>query len=36
VGEPWQPRRARFEGEIAGRTVAVVFNGGTWYRSFED
>jgi CubicO group peptidase (beta-lactamase class C family) len=36
VGEPWQPRRARFQGEIAGRTVAVVFNGGTWYRSFED
>jgi CubicO group peptidase (beta-lactamase class C family) len=35
VGEPWQPRRARFEGRIEGRTVAVVFNGGTWYRSFE-
>jgi len=35
VGESWQPRRVRFEGEIEGRTVAVVFNGGTWYRSFE-
>lgn len=35
VGEPWHPRRVRFEGEIEGRAVAVVFNGGTWYRSFE-
>ncbi|MFN8234196.1 MAG: serine hydrolase domain-containing protein, partial [Actinomycetota bacterium] len=35
VGEPWQPRRVRFRGEIEGRAVAIVFNGGTWYRSFE-
>jgi hypothetical protein len=35
VGELWHPRRVRFEGEIEGRAVAVVFNGGTWYRSFE-
>ncbi len=35
VGEAWHPRRVRFEGEIEGRTVAVVFNGGSWYRSFE-
>jgi CubicO group peptidase (beta-lactamase class C family) len=35
AGEPWHPRRVRFEGEIEGRAVAVVFNGGTWYRSFE-
>jgi hypothetical protein len=36
AGEPWHPRRVRFEGEIEGRAVAVVFNGGYWYRSFEE
>ncbi|HEY7668030.1 MAG TPA: serine hydrolase [Actinomycetota bacterium] len=35
VGEIWHPRRVRFEGDIDGQAVAVVFNGGYWYRSFE-
>jgi D-alanyl-D-alanine carboxypeptidase len=35
AGEPWEPRRLRFEGDIDGRAVVVAFNGGRWFRSFE-
>jgi CubicO group peptidase (beta-lactamase class C family) len=36
VGEPWQPRRIGFERVVDGRAVIAVFNGGRWFRSFED
>ena len=35
-GEPWQPRRIRFDRLVDGRTVLAEFNAGRWYRSFED
>jgi D-alanyl-D-alanine carboxypeptidase len=36
VGDPGLPRRLRFEGDAAGRAVVANYNGGRWYRSFED
>jgi hypothetical protein len=36
AGEPWIPRRIRFDGIVDGRAVVATFNGGRWYRSFED
>ena len=36
AGEPWQPRRIRFDRLVDGRTVLAEFNAGRWYRSFED
>jgi len=36
VNEPWQPRRIRFDRIVDGRAVIAEFNGGRWYRSFED
>jgi D-alanyl-D-alanine carboxypeptidase len=36
VGEPWKPQRLRFEGVVDGRATVAEFNGGRWYRSFED
>ncbi|MGZ4154314.1 MAG: hypothetical protein ACXVQ0_07520, partial [Actinomycetota bacterium] len=36
AGEPWQPRRVRFERIVDGKAVIAVFNGGRWFRSFED
>ncbi len=36
VGEAWQPRRVRFDRIVEGRAVIAEFNGGRWYRSFED
>lgn len=35
VGEPWQPRRIRFDRLVDGKTVVAEFNAGRWYRSFE-
>jgi D-alanyl-D-alanine carboxypeptidase len=36
VGDPGLPRRVRFEGDVDGMTAVTVFNGGRWYRSFEE
>jgi D-alanyl-D-alanine carboxypeptidase len=36
VGEPWEPRRIRFDRIVDGRAVIAEFNGGHWFRSFED
>jgi hypothetical protein len=37
AGEPRDPRRVRFLGEGAGGLAVVAeFNGGSWFRSFED
>jgi hypothetical protein len=36
VGERWTPRRLRFEEVVEGRATIAVYNGGRWYRSFED
>lgn len=37
VGEERDPRRLRFEGSTeGGTTVAVSYNGGRWFRSFEE
>ncbi|MDP9297653.1 MAG: serine hydrolase [Actinomycetota bacterium] len=36
VGEPWKPQRLRFEGVVDGRATVAEFNGGRWYRSFEE
>jgi D-alanyl-D-alanine carboxypeptidase len=36
AGEPWQPRRIRFDRVVEGRAVIAEFNGGRWFRSFED
>lgn len=32
VGEPRDPRRIRFQGEVDGAAVVAEFNGGRWYR----
>jgi hypothetical protein len=34
--EPWAPRWMRFEDVVEGRATRVRYNGGTWYRSFEE
>jgi D-alanyl-D-alanine carboxypeptidase len=36
AGESWQPRRIRFDRLVDGKAVVAEFNGGRWYRSFED
>jgi D-alanyl-D-alanine carboxypeptidase len=36
AGETWVPRRIRFDRPVDGKTVVAEFNGGRWYRSFED
>lgn len=36
VGEEWQPRRIRFVAVVEGAAVIAEFNGGRWFRSFED
>ena len=36
AGEPWVPRRIRFDHPVDGRTVLAEFNAGRWYRSFEE
>lgn len=34
--EPWTPRWLRFDHVVDGRSTRCDYNGGTWYRSFED
>jgi hypothetical protein len=34
--QAWKPQWARFDDVVEGRATRVTFNGGTWYRSFED
>jgi D-alanyl-D-alanine carboxypeptidase len=34
--EPWRPDRLRFEDLAEGEALRVVFEGTSWYRSFED
>jgi CubicO group peptidase (beta-lactamase class C family) len=36
AGETWEPRRIRFDRMVDGRAVVAEFNGGRWFRSFED
>jgi CubicO group peptidase (beta-lactamase class C family) len=36
AGETWEPRRIRFDRLVDGKAVVAEFNGGRWYRSFED
>lgn len=36
VGERWVPRRVRFDEIVEGHAAVATFNGGRWYRSFED
>jgi CubicO group peptidase (beta-lactamase class C family) len=36
AGEPWRPRRIRFDRIVDGKAVIAEFNGGRWFRSFED
>lgn len=36
VGERWHPRRVRLDRVVSGRAVLLTFNGGQWFRSFED
>jgi len=36
AGEPRIPRRIRFDGIVDGRATIATFNGGRWFRSFED
>ncbi|MGZ5213718.1 MAG: serine hydrolase domain-containing protein [Actinomycetota bacterium] len=35
AGEPWEPRRIRFDRLVDGKAVVAEFNGGRWFRSFE-
>jgi CubicO group peptidase (beta-lactamase class C family) len=34
--EDWIPERISFGGAVAGRATRAMFNGGAWYRSFEE
>ena len=36
MGETWTPRRLRFDRMVDGKTVIADYNGGRWYRSFEE
>jgi hypothetical protein len=36
VGEERDPRRLRFHGDADGKAMVAEFNGGRWYRSFEE
>jgi len=36
VGERWVPRRVRFDDVIEGFAAVAHYNGGRWYRSFEE
>ncbi|MEO8423088.1 MAG: serine hydrolase [Actinomycetota bacterium] len=35
AGEPWVPRRIRFDRLVDGKAVVAEFNGARWFRSFE-
>jgi hypothetical protein len=34
--EDWIPERISFGGAVEGRATRAMFNGGAWYRSFEE
>jgi CubicO group peptidase (beta-lactamase class C family) len=36
AGESWEPRRIRFDRLVDGEAIVAEFNGGHWFRSFED
>jgi CubicO group peptidase (beta-lactamase class C family) len=36
VGAVRDPRRIRFHGDLDGKAIVAEYNGGRWYRSFED
>ena len=36
AGEVWMPHRIRFDRMIDGSASVAIFNGGQWFRSFED
>jgi len=36
AGEEWEPRRIRFDRLVDDKAVVAEFNGGRWYRSFEE
>ena len=36
AGAQWEPRRIRFDRLVDGKAVIAEFNGGLWFRSFED
>jgi D-alanyl-D-alanine carboxypeptidase len=36
VGDPALPRRARFDDVLDGRAAVLHYNGGRWFRSFEE
>jgi hypothetical protein len=36
VGAVRDPRRIRFDGEADGKAIVAEYNGGRWYRSFEE
>jgi CubicO group peptidase (beta-lactamase class C family) len=36
VGAVRDPRRVRFDGEADGKAIVAEYNGGRWYRSFEE
>ena len=36
AGAQWEPRRIRFDRLVDGKAVIAEFNGGRWFRSFED
>jgi CubicO group peptidase (beta-lactamase class C family) len=36
AGEVRDPRRIRFEGDVDGLAIVAEYNGGRWYRSFEE
>jgi CubicO group peptidase (beta-lactamase class C family) len=35
AGDPWVPRRLRFDGDVDGRAIVIELGGGRWYRSNE-
>jgi hypothetical protein len=36
VGAVRDPRRIRFHGDVDGEAIVAEYNGGRWYRSFEE
>jgi D-alanyl-D-alanine carboxypeptidase len=36
MGETWTPRRIRFDRLVEGKTILAEYNGGRWYRSFQE
>jgi hypothetical protein len=34
--EPWRPDRLRFDDVAEGRALRAVYEGASWYRTFDD